>query len=172
MERRFVVATVSRGIFGIGVSGGQACGEAKFFARTTFAAPVIGRIPRCDSSAIGRHVRRGLKGRQEEKGASHLPPPPQSRLRLLSNMSTGLDVEKLSLEDSDVSFSELATRCRGDHLYSVVVRRYFDGVSYYCGGADWLMARFLFRRGMPRSSLSNERKPAASRIFFDAWRAI
>jgi hypothetical protein len=35
-------------------------------------------------------------------------------------MSTSLDVEKLSLEDSDVSFSELATRCRDE---SFVFRR-------------------------------------------------
>lgn len=36
------------------------------------------------------------------------PSTSRSWLRLLSNMSTGLDVEKLSLGDSDVSFSELA----------------------------------------------------------------
>lgn len=83
--------------------------------------------------------RKSLNG-WEGKGE---PSTPRSWLRLLSNMSTGLDVEKLSLEDSDVSFSELATRCWSDHLYSVVAQCCFGGVSYYCSIADCLMAHFL-----------------------------
>lgn len=38
-------------------------------------------------------------------------------------MSTGFDVEKLSLEDSDVSSSELAMHHHARHLYSAVTRR-------------------------------------------------
>jgi len=87
-----------------------------------------------------------LRSQEEFEGTGNTrggPSTPRSWLRLLSNMSTGLDVEKLSLEDSDVSFSELATRC----LERLFVFRWSLGivsilVLYYCG-VNWLMAHSL-----------------------------
>lgn len=54
-----------------------------------------------DLLVIGRIVE-GQRKRSQERGGRTA----QSSLRLLSNVSTSLDVEKLSLEESDVSFSE------------------------------------------------------------------
>lgn len=79
-----------------------------------------------DLLVIGRIVEGGgVRDRQERGGRTA-----QSSLRLLSNVSTSLDVEKLSLEESDVSFSEAGiSPARIRHLYSAVSRQYFTAIA-------------------------------------------
>lgn len=120
MEGRFVVIIVSRsrGTFQNSCFHRRTRWWAKFFGTTAMIGGIFqeNAIPLWLATSFVRRVWR------DRRVGVNAPSTPRSWLRLLSNMSTGLDVEKLSLGDSDVSFSELATRCwRSDHLYSPLV---------------------------------------------------